>query len=132
MRKIYICSRLRGTQTRTLEEHQELAKDYARYVLERKYGAPFVPHLMYPSFLDDSVAFEREAGIQSGLAFLDVCDACFVFLDDTRVVSGGMLEEIKYAIRHGIYLKVFVSDDGVIRPDENMLQTWVENALLTK
>lgn len=132
MMKLYVCSRLRASQSKTLEEHQDLAKRYARFILEKGYGAPFVPHLMYPTFLDDSDAFERKAGIESGLAFLAACDACFVFLDETREVSGGMLEEIRFAIRNGVLLKVFVLEDGELVPDENRIHKWVQNDLLVQ
>lgn len=130
LNKIFVCSRYRATETHSLEEHTQLAKDYAHFVLTNRYGAPFVPHLLYPLFLDDSVLSEREAGINAGLAFLATCDACFVFLEPDGGLSDGMTHEIRYAIQKGIMLVVFDHiDDAYVRND-TALNLWLLDRVL--
>lgn len=57
--------------------------------------APFAPHVFCPTFLDDTMPREREAGIEIGRAFLARCSRIFVDVADG--ISEGMRFEIAEA-----------------------------------
>lgn len=100
-RRVYVCSPFSGDTAGNMEK----AKKYARKVLEA--GAiPFVPHLLYPQFLDEDSKEERSLGITCGLAFLDACDELWVF---GETESSGMRAEIEYA-RKAKKPIIYVSD----------------------
>lgn len=66
---------------------------YARACLRDSLGrgeAPIASHLLYtqPGVLDDSIAAERQQGIEAGLAWRAVAQASVVYVD--RGVSSGM------------------------------------------
>lgn len=66
MKKIvYVCSPLRGDIQNNLLE----AAGYCKEVVQAGF-IPYCPHLFYSSFLDDTVAADREAGVAMGLAFI--------------------------------------------------------------
>ena len=112
--RVFVCSKLRATDTVTFEQHVADAQSYGRYVVREKLGSPFIPHLMYPQFLDDAIQEEREAGMKAGVAFLDICDAFYVFLDETGQVSSGMQAELTHARHIGLPLRVFQKmPDGI-------------------
>ena len=89
MKKVFVCSPYRGN----VEENIKKAKQYAKYA-SLKGNAVFVPHLLYTQFLDDSIEQEREAGINSGLEFLKLCDEMWVFANDYDHCTTGMKQEI--------------------------------------
>lgn len=124
MKRIFVCSRLRGKNQQEMDKHIEQAQQFAKFVIREDYGAPFVPHLLYPQFLDDSSAFERDMGIESGLSYLSVCDVVFAFIDDSNVVSDGMKQEIQYAIDHGIPVLPFTVVNGKISRKKSLLNQW--------
>ena len=62
--------------------------------------APFASHLFYTRFLDDFVAEERRAGIESGLTWQAAADLVVVCTD--RGISPGMREGVKNAEDLGI------------------------------
>jgi len=57
--------------------------------------APFASHLLYTQVLDDTVATEREWGINAGLALAERADETWVYVD--RGISQGMTYGIKHA-----------------------------------
>ena len=63
--------------------------------------APYASHLLYTQegVLDDTVAEEREYGIQAGFAWRDVADATIVY--DDYGISGGMQYGIDHAQKLG-------------------------------
>ena len=98
MRKIYICSALRGD----MEENIRKARIYCEYVV-REYGMlPIAPHIYFTQFLNDEIAEEREFGLSAGLSLLSVCDELWYFGDQ---VTRGMADEICYALGHEIPVK---------------------------
>lgn len=123
-KRIFVCSRLRGDTQQQYQLHIRQAMEYSRFVVNAGYGAPFTPHLLYPLFLDDSVKLERDAGIMSGLAYLDVCDGLFVFVADDEYVSMGMKKEIQYAFNQAIPVYIFKMEQGVIQPQNSLLDVW--------
>lgn len=62
--------------------------------------APFAPHLLYPTVLDDSEPEQRAQGISAGLEWMTAVDAVVVYTD--RGVSAGMADEIRHAERLGV------------------------------
>lgn len=94
MKRVFICSRYRGDISRNTATAEKLC----RMAVEQG-CAPFAPHLLYPRFLDDSVAPERKAGISCGEAFMEVCDEVWAYVGDS--ISQGMWQEILHARRLG-------------------------------
>ena len=90
MKKVFICSPLRGEY----QENIKNAKKYARYAA-LKGNAVFAPHLLYTLFLTDDKEDERNIGIQSGKTFMSFCDEVWVFAKDEKSCSEGMLQEIE-------------------------------------
>ena len=67
--------------------------------------APIASHLLYTQegILDDSILKERLWGIEAGLAWIKVADACVVYID--RGISPGMCAGIVIAVKVGIPLE---------------------------
>ena len=91
---IYVSSPLSGD----VEKNIEYAKAACRMVMDSGH-AFFAPHLLYPSFLDDTVPEERKLGMDMGLAALEKCDELWAF---GPRISAGMAAEIEHAERLGI------------------------------
>ena len=91
---IYVASPLSGD----VEKNLEYAREACRAVMDSGH-AFFAPHLLYPSFLDDTVPEERKLGMDMGLAALERCDELWAF---GPRVSAGMAAEIANAERLGI------------------------------
>jgi len=87
MKKIFICSPLRGD----IEKNQNNAKKYAREV-SLSGNLPIVPHIYFTLFLNEIDEKERLRGIESGIALMDICDEMYVYGDPTT----GMKIEIKH------------------------------------
>lgn len=92
MNCVFICSPFKGDVKANIEN----AKKYARFAA-LKGNAVFVPHLLYPQFLDDASESEREIGIQSGIEFMHLCDEVWVFAKDEASCTEGMKKEIDAA-----------------------------------
>ena len=69
MKKIYICSPLRGD----IERNIMRALDHCREAAELGV-LPIAPHAYFTRFLDDSVPQERALGMEFGRALLRMCD----------------------------------------------------------
>ena len=123
-KRIFICSRLRGRNQQQLDHHIKQARQFAAYTVKENLGAPFVPHLLYPQFLDDTDDFQRRMGIEAGLAYLNVCDAIYAFLDEDGFVSDGMRHEIQYASDHGVPIHVFQLNQGRLQVKDSLLASW--------
>lgn len=89
MKRVFVCSPLRGDYERNLE----LAKR-ACLCISRMGDAPFAPHVLYTQFLDDNNPNDRDSGIESGIMFLRTCDQLVYFGDH---ISFGMEQEIQVA-----------------------------------
>lgn len=74
--------------------------------------APIASHLLYtqPGILRDEVPAERQWGIDAGLAWRPVAEACVVYLD--RGMSHGMRYGIAAAEAAGIPVEVRYLHDG--------------------
>ncbi len=104
---VYICSRFAGEDEEEVKAHILQARRFSRFALTRQ-AVPVTPHLLYPQFLRDSVACERQLGICSGLKLLRRCDELWVFVTDR--ISDGMRAEIEEAEHRKIPVRYFNAD----------------------
>lgn len=98
MRKIYVCSALRGD----VDENIRKARGFCEYVAREYQAIPIAPHIYLTQFLDDENAEDREFGLKAGLSLLSECDELWYFGDQ---VTRGMADEICYALGHDIPVK---------------------------
>lgn len=108
MRRVQIISPLRGNTP--VERRRNVAYAQAALLdcLDRN-EAPFAPHLIYPSVLDDSDPERRRMGISAGLAWLAVADVVVVYHD--LGYSEGMNAELRAAMNANVRAE-FRSIDG--------------------
>lgn len=97
MKKVYICSPLRGD----IENNIKKANKYAKLVFSKGY-LPLAPHAIFTQFLDDEIETERQAGLKMGLLILEVCDELWVF---GKYFSEGMKIEIQRAEALGLKVR---------------------------
>lgn len=105
LKKIYVCSRLRGD----VETNIENAKRYCEYVVKGCGAIPIAPHIYFTQFLDDDIPEERAFGTLAGLQLLSECDELWYFGDS---VSKGMVTEIIAAKEQSIPVR-YVSDKEI-------------------
>ncbi|MDO4568738.1 MAG: DUF4406 domain-containing protein [Clostridia bacterium] len=106
---IFICSPYRGD----VDANTQNARRYCRLAVRRG-SIPFAPHLLFTQFLDDSIAREREKGLEMGLYMLSICDELWAFGAPTE----GMAREISEAERLGIPVRRFNALGGEVIADE--------------
>ena len=87
---IFVCSPYSGD----IEKNTVKAKEIARSIIDEG-NVPFVPHLYFPVFLDESKEDERELGINLGSMFLVFCDELRVY----GLITRGMKKEIDVAVK---------------------------------
>jgi hypothetical protein len=97
MKRIFVCSPYSGDVTANVKFAQEACLDVIRTG-----NAPYAPHLYLPQILDDNNEEERNTGINSGIAFLEMCDEVWVYLPKDTNISRGMRKEISIAIASAI------------------------------
>jgi hypothetical protein len=98
MRKIYICSALRGD----MESNIMKARAYCEYAAREQGVIPIAPHIYLTQFLNDEIAEDRDFGLKAGLSLLSECEELWYFGDQ---ITRGMTDEICFAIEHGIPVK---------------------------
>jgi len=89
MKKIFVCSPLRGNYNENLDN----AKKYTKYVIDKGH-IPFTPHIYFTQVLNDGVIKERTQGINLGIKWLSMCDELWYF---GYIISEGMQKEIDMA-----------------------------------
>lgn len=99
---VYICSPYAGD----VERNVKAAQGYCRFAVSKGY-IPFAPHLLFPQFLDDKKANQRELGLFFGNVFMDKCSEMWVFGDH---ISDGMETEIKRVKWKNLRLRYFTDD----------------------
>lgn len=99
MRKVFICSALRGD----IQINIVKAMEYCRWAMLTHGVLPIAPHVYFTQFLDDDSPAERELGISAGLELLRDCDEIWCFGD---YVTEGMNREINMALSLGIAVRV--------------------------
>ena len=82
------------------------ARRYCRFAVDRGY-IPVAPHLIYPQFLDDAKADERQLGMFFGKVLMTKCTEVWVF---GECISAGMQEEIQYAEKRRLKVRYFTDD----------------------
>ena len=104
MKKIFICSRLRGSfglQLLNLQKNKKRARQFSRKVIMQGH-LPFTPHIYFTQFLDELNEKERNQGINAGLEWIKLCDEVWVF---DKEISEGMKKEIDFAKKNNIKVK---------------------------
>ena len=96
---VYICSPYSGDVARNTLN----ARRFSRFAAKSGY-IPVTPHLLYPQFLDDNKPAERDLGLLSGNALLDLCAEVWVF---GAHVSSGMKAEIERAKQRRCPIRYF-------------------------
>ena len=103
---VYICSPYAGD----VEANTENARRYCRYAVDAG-CMPIAPHLLYPQFMDDSDAAERDVALKFGIILLSRCSELWWFGD---VISQGMQNEMEFAERKGIPV-IHIDEDCILR-----------------
>ena len=65
---VYICSPYAGDVSKNVEN----ARNYSRFAVDKGY-IPVAPHLLFPQFLNDNNAKERQLGLFFGNAIMSKC-----------------------------------------------------------
>ena len=96
---VYVVSKFAGDVPSNVQN----AKRYCRYAVSQK-TIPIASHLLFPRFLNDNDAGERELGMLFGQALLAICKEVWVFGTD---YSKGMKAEICEAERLSKTIRYF-------------------------
>lgn len=107
MKKVYICSPLRGDIIGNIER----AKAYCKQAKDDGY-LPIAPHIYFTQFMDDTIPDDRTLAMAMGIELLDMCDELWIF---GNVISEGMRAEIDYFEEH--YNRKIVYKDFNIKCD---------------
>lgn len=94
----FVCSPLRATRSKTMEQHLADAEEYGN-IVRAEGDIPVIPHLWLQGPLDDTDPRQRELGMAMGRAALLQCDEIQVWGER---ISDGMAQEIKLARAHSI------------------------------
>ena len=95
----YICSPYSGD----VEANVKIARDLSAYAVQCR-KIPLAPHLLFPQFMNDGDAAERELAMLMGRVLLAKCEAMWVY---TPRVSKGMRLEIEWAHQLDIPISYF-------------------------
>ena len=97
MKKIFICSPLRGDYEKNIQK----AIGYCREVALAG-DLPIAPHVYCTQFLDDTKPEERKRGLMVGTELLEMCSEVRVY---GNYISEGMQAEIRRAGALGITVR---------------------------
>ncbi len=103
---VYICSPFAGD----VDTNIEAARRYSRFAVGNGY-IPIAAHLLFPQFLNDSNAQERQLGLFFGNVLMSKCSELWVFGD---YISAGMEDEINFAKRKNYTIRYFTESAGRI------------------
>lgn len=100
MKLVYIASPLRG-ENPSMKDYEKNIKQAAEYCEKAcSLGViAFAPHLYFTQFYNDTIAEEREKGLEMGLAMLEKCEELWVMGNN---ISQGMRGEIAHAKELGL------------------------------
>lgn len=99
---VYICSPYSGN----VENNVELARALCAHAVARR-KIPLAPHLLFPQFMDDTYASDRELAMFFNRILLSKCEAIWVY---TARVSAGMRTEIEWAHHLELPITYFDAD----------------------
>ncbi len=106
MKRVFISSAFSGD----IEKNTRLAVQYGKHAMSLGV-APYVPHLLYPNWTDESDPKQRQAGIEAGLEFLRVCDELWAYFpNEKQVWTEGMVMEREEAFNLKKPVLVFLRD----------------------
>ena len=111
---VYICSPYAGDVSKNVEN----ARNYSRFAVDKGY-IPVAPHLLFPQFLNDNNAKERQLGLFFGNAIMSylVDHYSVIYEIDYRYWEGDLAE---FARQVGADDVIFVNNLGAIR-DSNRI-----------
>lgn len=109
---VYICSPFAGD----IKTNVRKARRYSRFAVKQGF-LPITPHLLFPQFLDDTNADEREVGLFMGKVLLAKCVEIWVFGD---VISKGMRQEIQKARWKGMQIRYFTEQLQEVKHDKSV------------
>lgn len=94
MKRIYVCSRLRGPDGQPSQANIERARKLMRAVFDAGH-APFAPHLLYPQVLTESKE-DLAVSFKANFAFLNTCSEIWVDAPHSGACSQGMQLEVAH------------------------------------
>lgn len=117
MRKVFICSPYRGD----IESNTKKAKETARIAVGRG-CIPIVPHLYFPTFLDEFDEHERIEGIKMSVELMRTVDEIWVI---GTVITAGMKFGLNAAKKSQIPVRLYDAeireiDPGTLRLDRRI------------
>ena len=105
---VYICSPYSGD----IESNVANARRYSRFAVAQGM-IPIAPHLLFPQFMDDRNAHERDLALFMDLAILSKCAELWIFGSH---ISAGMNIEIQRATSRNQIIRHFTENcEEVIR-----------------
>jgi hypothetical protein len=93
-KRAVVISPLRASPERSMHTHELFARRLCR-ILTRKGYATYAGHVYCVLFLDENVPEDRQAGIETNYAWIEVAEVIFVW--DWWGISSGMKAEIEHA-----------------------------------
>ena len=84
----------------------EKARHYCRFAV-RSACIPLAPHLLFPQFMDDTVAAERSLAMFMNMVLLGKCEQIWVF---GSTISAGMETEIEKAEKRNMPVRYFTEN----------------------
>ena len=100
---VYICSPYsQGCMNTNIEN----ARKYSRFAVEA-HCVPITPHLLFPQFLDDRLAEDRQTAMSLNQVLLEKCSQLWVF---GSVRSEGMQQVIQWAKQRQITIRYFTEE----------------------
>ena len=100
---VYICS---PYSYGCINDNIENARRYSRFAVDTHY-VPIAPHLLFPQFLDDRLAEDRQTAMSLNQVLLKKCSQLWVF---GSVRSEGMQQEIQWAKQRQITIRYFTEE----------------------
>ena len=100
---VYICS---PYSHGCINDNIENARRYSRFAVDTHY-VPIAPHLLFPQFLDDRLAEDRQTAMSLNQVLLEKCSQLWVF---GSVRSEGMQQEIQWAKQRQITIRYFTEE----------------------
>lgn len=71
----------------------------ARHAILQEHVLPIVPHLLFPTILDDENPEERALGLELDMGLIALCEELWYYGDK---ITAGMQQELDFAKKHGI------------------------------
>ena len=99
---VYICS---PYSHGCINDNIENARRYSRFAVDTH--VPIAPHLLFPQFLDDRLAEDRQTAMSLNQVLLEKCSQLWVF---GSVRSEGMQQEIQWAKPRQITIRYFTEE----------------------